>query len=460
MHKPNILFVFSDQHRWCDLGCYGNAEVLTPNFDAFAKKAAVFTNCIANSPVCVPSRGSLMTGLYPNNHRAVTNDLKIDSGRESIASVMNGNGYHTGYIGKWHLGGIPRDKPIRQGERLGFHEWKAYNCNHDYYAAYYYDENNVKFEISGYEPAAQTNMAIDFIGRNQDRQWALVVSYGAPHDPYFKVPDKYFDRYRDKALTLRENVPGRISNRKTSFLTKEQMRENYKGYYAHITALDEQFGRLMESLEQSGQLDNTLVIYTSDHGDMLGSQGLTFKQLPYNESVKVPLMIYCKGKTVPVMSGEIISLTDLPVSILGLLGMTFSGQTDGQDLSELFTNPNGKGAECAYMMDLVPCHQAYHRGYPEWRGIKTKKHTYARSFDSSFAVLFDDDNDPMQTKNLIADSALKDPLEAKLLSLAEQYDEFLPWDTFIKKHGYTQAWNESQRYFGLPLLENKTKGNE
>ena len=130
--RPNLLFVFSDQHRYCDLACNGNHQIVSPHFDAFAEKALSFRNCISNSPVCVPARGSLMTGLYPLRHRAVSNDLPIDPGLHSIAHQMNRHGYRTGYIGKWHLGGIPRDAPVPKGARLGFGEWKVCNCNHHY----------------------------------------------------------------------------------------------------------------------------------------------------------------------------------------------------------------------------------------------------------------------------------------------------------------------------------------
>lgn len=148
---PNLLLIFSDQHRSCDLGCYGNKQVMSPNFDVFAEKAAVFTTCISNTPVCVPARGSLLTGLFSIKHRAVSNDLPINPDLESIADVMNDNGYHTGYIGKWHLAGIPREQAIHKQNRLGFSEWKVNNCNHDYMNAHYYDEDNIKHDIEGYE---------------------------------------------------------------------------------------------------------------------------------------------------------------------------------------------------------------------------------------------------------------------------------------------------------------------
>lgn len=145
--NPNILFLFSDQHRWCDLGCYGNDQIISPNLDAFAQKAIRFNNCISNSPVCVPARGSLLTGLFPLRHGAVSNDLPMRKDVESISHVLAREGYHTGYIGKWHLAGIPRDQYIPEGKgRFGFKEWKVANCNHDYMNAYYYDEENKRID--------------------------------------------------------------------------------------------------------------------------------------------------------------------------------------------------------------------------------------------------------------------------------------------------------------------------
>ena len=128
----NLLFVFSDEHRKHDLGCYGNTIVKTPNLDRLAEEGLCFSHCVSNSPVCVPARGSLLTGLFPQKHGAFTNDLAIHSDCISIANVLNDAGYHTGYIGKWHLAGIPRDQFITEERRLGFKEWKVANCNHDY----------------------------------------------------------------------------------------------------------------------------------------------------------------------------------------------------------------------------------------------------------------------------------------------------------------------------------------
>jgi len=455
--QPNILFVFSDQHRWCDLGCYGNDQVYSPNFDAFETKALRFNNCISNSPLCVPARGSLLTGLSALKHRAITNDLPISQDVTSIAHVLNENGYHTGYIGKWHLAGVPRDKFIPEGKgRLGFKEWKVCNCNHAYMKAYYYDEGNNKIEIEGYEPAAQTSLALDFITRNCGKKWSLFLSWGPPHDPYTAVPARYLEYYRNRQVALRPNVPETIRHTLDKTFTSTQMKANCEGYYAHISALDEQFGRLMDTLEKTGQMENTVVVYTSDHGDMLGSQGVTNKQWPYEESIKVPLLVYWKGRTVNAVTDELIGLVDLPVSLLGLIGLRFPDQVDGNDLHRLFTDRQAKGLEACYIYDLVPCHQAAARGSSEWRGLRTRQYTYARTASDEGFALYDNVRDPYQRNNLIDDPE-KQQVKVELMKILDihinTYDKLLPWDQFVREFGFTEEWNRSQAYFGLPLLE-------
>lgn len=451
--KPNILLVFSDQHRASDLGCFGNPDVITPSFDLFAQSAMSFFNCISNTPLCVPARGSLLTGLLPNRHRAITNDLPIDPHVESIATVMNRCGYRTGYIGKWHLDGIPRDKAIQAGDRLDFTEWKACNCNHDYFNGYYFDEDNSRHAIDGYEPIGQTNLAIDFIKRNREQTWGLVLSYGPPHDPYDAVPERYQDLYRDAELALRGNVPDMIMDRKDRFLTREEIVNIYRGYYAHITALDEQFGRIIKTLELTGQLDQTIVVYTADHGDMLGSHGLTNKQLPYDESIKVPLLVRAPVQINSGNSHELISLVDLPVSLMRLAGLKFDNPVDGLDLHRLFVDKDAPGADAVYIVDYVPCHQPYHRGSQEWRGIVTRRYTYARSTDSRFCILFDNGQDRLQQNNLADHLELRQALELELNGFVSRHDAFLPWDEFIIENGYRAEWNASQRYFNLPVLK-------
>lgn len=458
--RPNLLFVFSDQHRQCSLGSE-NPEIITPNFDEFCLNSFTTSNCISNSPVCVPMRGSMLTGLYAWNHRAITNDLPVDSNVESIAEVLGKAGYHTGYIGKWHLGGIPRDKPILKDDRLGFNEWKVANCNHNYAAgaAWYYDEENNFHKMEKFESIEQTDMGLDFIEKNsrEEQPWFLTLSWGPPHAPYSAVPEKYLEMYDPDSITLPENgvdFESYLQSTKKSIDEKE-LRKWLQGYYALITLLDYQFGRLIEKLKSNGELENTIIVYTSDHGDMLGSHGFLKKQYPHNESIKVPLMVGWEGHTVKHKSDEIIGLVDLPVSLLGLMGLTFSNKKDGNDLHELFVNKNASGLDAALIYDLVPCHQSYVRDGQEWMGFYSKKYTYAMHSDKSDYVLFDNQNDPQQCNNM-ADN-LKDVsvgCRGRLLTMLDSTGyTFRPYEKMLKDDGYTDLWNESQRHFNYPVLK-------
>jgi len=455
----NILFVFSDQHRWCDLGCYGNPEVISPNLDRFAEEGLRFTHCISNAPVCVPARGSLLTGLYPIHHGAITNDLPVRTDVESVADVLKMNGYHTGYLGKWHLGGVPRDRFIPEEERLGFDEWKVCNCDHDYLHSYYFDESNERHEIDGYDAEEYTSMAIDFIQRNQDQPWGLWLSWGPPHDPYFDVPQRYLDLYKDRDLTPRQNLSDDIVNRLDQpHWAGAEAEEKLKGYYAHITALDEQFGRLFQTLEKTGQLDNTLIVYTSDHGDMIGSQGWTNKQFPFEESIRVPLLVQGPG----VRRGkcdELIGLTDLPVSLMSLLECPLTAP-DGDNLQAVFREKTACGQDSCYIFDLVPCHQSMDRGTDAWRGVRTARYTYACHADGLPWVLYDNKNDPFQQNNLVGEESfaeLRRQLHDQTERYAQRYDVLLPWPELLQHFGLVEAWNRSQQYFKRPELSGQAR---
>ena len=455
--NPNLLFVFSDQHRWCDLGCYGNAAVRTPRLDEFARKALRFEHCISNSPLCVPARGSMLTGLLPMRHRAAANDLAIDTGAESIAHVFAQAGYRTGYIGKWHLAGVPRIRPVPRGkERLGFEEWKISPVGTAHSRSMYFDEDDRRHPIEGYEPVKQTDLAIEFIERNRYRPWALCLSWGPPHDPYDDVPDAYKELYADVEIPLRPNVPERIDAGRGVVLSREQIAGHLRGYYAHITALDEQFGRLLDALEESGQRQNTIIVYTSDHGDMLGSQGFMNKQLPYEESVKVPLLVHWDGVTYAGTTEELISLVDLPVSLAGLAGLRFRSPRDGADLSRLFTDPKAEGASACYIMDLIPCHQAAWRGGREWQGVRTREYTFARSAGREGWLLFHNTIDPYQQRNLVGDpryASVLAELQELLRKFSRGHAPLVPWERLVRESGLLGEWNRSQQYFGLPTLE-------
>lgn len=459
--QPNVLFVLSDQHRWSDLGAYGNQQVHSPNLDALAAKGVRFTNCISNCPVCVPARGTLMTGLHALAHGAAGNDLPLDLSKvQGFAEVMSKSGYHTGNIGKWHIAGVPREQHIPPGKgRLGFEEWKVGNCCHNYMHSHYYDEDGNRYEIEGYDAITHTDLAVDFMERNNDgeKPWSLMVSWGPPHDPYFAVPDEYLERYQDVEINMRPNVrEPAVQFKDRKYWSIEELEAHHRGYYAHITALDEQFGRMMTVLEETGQLENTIVIYGSDHGDMIGSQGMTNKQLPWDESIRVPLIVYWEGHTLQGARDELIGLVDLPVSILGWLGLAYDQEVDGEDLHRLFIDPKATGPDAAYIYDLSACHQAAARGNVEWRGVRTERYTYARTLYDSGWLLYDNQEDPYQQNNLIDQpeyKALQDKLDHQMLDFVAKHDKWAHWDELCKQFGLEQEWEKSQVYFGQKIVK-------
>jgi arylsulfatase A-like enzyme len=457
MKRPNVLLVFSDQHRACDLGCYGNPKIISPTFDRFAAESVRLENCIATSPVCVPMRGTMLTGLHAWKHLALTNDLSVDPSPPSLATALRGVGYRTGYIGKWHLGGIPRDKVIPEEERLGFEHWRAAECTHQYDESYYDDNENRRHRFDGFETEGQTDLAIEFI--SDAEPWALALSWGPPHAPYHIVPERFLKRFPPEEIDLRANVPQRVLQNfaQDSWVGEQQIREMVAGYYAQIAYIDEQFARLLAHLDELGIADDTIVIYTSDHGDMLGSHGVQKKQLPYDESIRVPFMIRWPGTIAPGVRSTPMGLVDLPVTLASLVDEAASAnlaQADGEDRSAWILGDEAEDPNrAALIYNAVPCHQAEDRGETRgWYGVATGTHTYAMWDDGQPFCLYDNASDPLQTHNLVDDpsaAGLRADLQTHTESkLQRTGGAVTPWRELIRSLGLRDEWNRSQEAFG------------
>jgi len=282
--RPNLLLVFADQMRGEAMGSV-NPQVLTPHLDRLAGEGVRFSNAVAECPLCTPSRAMLLTGKYPLGCRTVLNDLPMPVDQTTFAHVMGGEGYRTGYVGKWHLDGFPRSKFTPPGpRRQGFDDyWAAYNCTHLYFEPRYYLDTPELVRAQGYEPDVQTDLALGFLERYRQEPFCLVVSWGPPHNPYQMVPEQYRARYYPEKLALRPNV-GPDANRRA-----------IADYYAAVTALDANLGRLLAALERLGLAERTMVVFTSDHGDLLWSHGRTDKQAPWEESISIPLIMRYPG---------------------------------------------------------------------------------------------------------------------------------------------------------------------
>lgn len=447
---PNLLFVFADQMRGMDLGCAGNAEVRTPNLDRLADEGLRFTHAYANCPVCTPSRASLLTGRYPLTCRVIANDLPLPEEEVTLAEILKAQGYRTGYVGKWHLDGVPRARFTPPGpRRQGFDYWAVWNCAHDYFNGKVFRDTPEPIALPGYEPVGQTDLALEFLGQKDERPFCLFLSWGPPHDPYEQVPDAYQSLYDSQQIKLRPNVRP-IEPGPHDLSGQRDPRATLACYYAHITALDEQFGRLMAFLDERQLADRTLVVFTSDHGDMLWSQGMMKKQQPWEESISIPFLVRGPGVTPTGRCCDLLfSVVDMAPTLLAWMGFPVPEAMEGTDLSAALRGEWVPGPSSVFLMDLVTMDEAYHQGLREWRGLRTPRYTYARWADGEGWLLYDNEADPFQLRNLIDDpeaQELRGHLEAELQEwLYRTGDQCLPWEENIRRLGLVDLWNARER---------------
>ncbi len=438
--RPNIVYLFSDQWRTMDHGYMGNADVRTPNIDLLADQSVNFTNAVSGIPVCCPHRASLLTGQYPLSHGLFLNDLRLNTKATSFAQALGEAGYDTGYIGKWHIDGTGRSAYIPPERRQGFDYWKVLECTHNYNQSRYYDKTGQESkEWKGYDAYAQTRDAVAYIrnhatqpARNQ-KPFGLFLSWGPPHAPYRTAPPRWVDRYDSRKLTLRQNVPPHLG---------KQAQSTYAGYYAHCSALDECVGWLVEALKESGQLENTILVYTSDHGDMLHSRGQLKKQRPWDESIRVPFLVRCPSslKVKPRRLEAPINTPDIMPTLLNLAGVQIPGSVEGEDFSDVIRGQRKLEDNHALITCPSPFGQwTRAQGGREYRGLRTRRYSYTRTIEGPWE-LFDTQEDPFQQHNLInaaTHRALRDELEDKLKErLVATGDDFAPGDELIRRCGY------------------------
>lgn len=430
--RPNIVFVFGDQWGAFATGYGGNPDVQTPNIDALADESVVFTNAVSCCPVCTPYRANLLTGRFPTAHGLFLNDLRLPEEEISIADVLGGQGYDTAYIGKWHLDGPDRLAFTPPGRRRhGFDYWAVADCTHDYlHSIYYRGDDPTPRYWEGYDAHAQTDDAISYIeSHGQERPYCLFLSWGPPHFPWREVPQEYLDMYDGRRFA---RTPNRW----------EVDERQLAGYYAHCTALDEDIGRLVETLERTGQADNTIFIFTSDHGTMMGSHGLvtTLKQYPYAESALVPLVVrYPREQRSACRVEAPLNEVDLMPTLLSMAGAPIPEGVQGQDLTQLITGGPGEVPSSSLVMSVAPFNINYLAHMPAYRGIYTARYAYMRALQGPW-LLFDNAEDPYQMHNLALlpeHANLVAELDAELQTWLDRTgDPFLSAEEHIAQWGY------------------------
>ncbi len=446
MKKPNVLFVFGDQWRAQSVGYAGDAQARTPNIDRLADESINFCHAVAGCPVCSPYRASLLTGQFPLTHGVFVNDVPLGDRAVSLAQAFAQGGYDTAYIGKWHVDGHGRSNYIPPERRQGFEYWKVLECTHDYnHSPYYAGDSPVKRYWEGYDAIAQTRDAQQYIRRHdRSKPFLLVLSWGPPHAPYETAPPEFRALYDPASIELRPNVPEAMA---------DEARQWLAGYYAHIAALDACMGELLRTLDEEGLAEDTILVFTSDHGDMLGSQGHVKKQRPWDESIRVPFLLRYparlgrEGRRVPGfidaqdIMPTLLRLADLPIPET-VEGLDFSGHIEG-------------GPDPSRGAAVISCPHPFGQwnkpryGGKEYRGLRTARYTYVRTLDGPW-LLYDNEADPFQMRNVIDApeyAAVRRELDQELdRRLAERGDEFLPGMEYIRRWGYEVTANGTVPY--------------
>ena len=392
--RLNILYILTDQWRASATGYAGDPNVRTPNLDTLADQSLRFTNAVSVCPICTPYRAALMTGRYPTTNGMFLNDASLPDGEQCIAEVLAEAGYATGYIGKWHLDGRGRDAFVVPERRQGWQYWKAAECEHNYRKSHYYANQSPqkKFWEGNYDAYPQTKDAQKYIRdhANKEKPFALMISYGGPHAPHPLAPEDLKATYPPGEIQLPPNVPPKMV---------PKSRKAAQGYYAHCTAIDKCVGELRQTLEEAGIADNTIVIFTSDHGEALGSHGAPpkSKQIPWSVSSKVPFILHHPGIKNRVVKTP-INTTDIYPTLTALAGTKAPKTVEGEDLSSLIKKDAEDLDRVALYMNPAPfgMRPAFRRPY---RAIQTATHTYVRGLKGPW-LLYENESDPHQLNNL------------------------------------------------------------
>ena len=423
--KPNLVFVFADQMRYAAMGhAHHGDPVMTPNLDELAKQGLSLPQTRSTYPVCSPYRAMLMSGRYPQANTVVGNinsnparpyDLCDD--QTCLTDVLSNNNYHVGYIGKWHLT-HPFEPLLRDADdksdyvwneftpphrRHGIDEWYGYNTYDEHLRPLYWDNNAVREDyhfVDQWSTEHETDKAINFLQQRKqldnDQPFALFVSYNPPHPPFSQVPQKYRALYRDmtaKQLLVRENVTHQANDS-----ASQQARESAANYFAAVTGVDEQFGRIMQTLDQLDLTQDTLLVFTADHGEMMGSHQRMGKNVWQDESVRVPMIMRLPGKLSADSEDDLLlSTPDIPATLIGLLGLDndLPAQWQGKNYAQTLHEPN---------LQNRPQTQFYCGYGDNARGVHDQQYTFIikspHQPEDESPILIDRINDPYQLKNI------------------------------------------------------------
>ena len=400
MGRPNILWICTDQQRFDTIAGLGNSHIRTPNIDRLMTRGVTFTHCCAQSPVCTPSRASFLTGRYPRTTGARRNGQAIPADEVLVTRMLADQGYDCGLSGKLHLSPCQRrvERRIDDGYRV-FHwshdprpMWKE-----NAYIQWLEGQGHTWKEL--YKPEGReafagipdklhqtrwcADRAIDFMREDRKSPWLMSVNIFAPHHP-FDPPGEYLERYDPDKLPDPDYVPGELDNKPVfqrvdhdgayggdllgfSKMTPRQRREVTAAYYAMIEHVDDNVGRMLKALDDTGQRENTIVIFTSDHGELLGDHGMYLKgPHMYDCSIRVPLIIsWPAAFKAGLKSDALVELVDIVPTLLTSAGLPIPDRVQGKSLFDICTGVADARTHRDYTFTEYYVGQPFHRKLAE-----------------------------------------------------------------------------------------------
>ena len=440
---PNVVYVFPDQYRNCSLGFWNDPEyasqvgwcgdpVLTPNLDRFAAQSVVLSDVVSNFPVSSPHRGMLLSGMYPERNGVVLNcmaerpESTLREDAECIGDVFSAAGYDCAYIGKLHVDFPTPNNPEAPGtyvsdrrpewdaytppeRRHGFNYWYSYGTYDVHKHPHYWDTEGRRHDVDEWSVKHEVDKAVAYIAnrggeRDAKKPFFLMMSMNPPHSPYASTDDcdlEGYELYRDRTLSellVRPNAD-----------TTMRKAAAARYYFANVSGIDREFGRLLRALDEAGLADNTVVVFASDHGETMCSHGIEDpKNSIYRESLNVPFIVRYPGRLTHRVDDLLLSTPDIMPTLLGLAGLggRIPASVEGRDYSALLTGAGEQPERpraALYMRNLNGRRDAdglVHGFFPEARGVKTARHTMELTVDRrgrlQRVLLFDDLRDPYQ----------------------------------------------------------------
>ncbi|WP_172408155.1 sulfatase-like hydrolase/transferase [Desulfosporosinus sp. FKA] len=425
----NVLFIMSDEHRKDAIGCYGHPVVKTPNLDALAAKGIRFTNSYCNSPLCIPSRASLATGRHVHHTEYWDNDKPYQDQPESWGKHLQDSGVNVSTIGKLHFDTNFTNGFVDQRYRPA--------SNRDIAGLF---RNPVKQRKKGRQRIEEacsgdhwipntervTQAAIDYLSYEapkSDKPWVLYVNFWAPHFPLI-APKRFYDMYPDELINMPFDCPSAeqhpiLDELRYHFnvrnIDEDTLRRTRKAYYGLVSYVDEKIGEIMEVLDKTGLAKDTLVIYTSDHGESLGDHELWWKNTMYEQSAGIPLIISGPNMPKGLVSNEPVSLIDLTSTVSETVGVTPDPSWEGDSLLPLVRGENPSGLKNRTVLSQYHGHGVSHGIFMIRKG--DYKYVY---YPTAPCQLFNLIDDPLELNNLAPNPVYKtvvEQLHAELLNI-------------------------------------------